>query len=94
MQRVSPEQLTFDAQPRFNSRPPFTASVSVSGTFEKLTDDQGQVPQLQHAEEVTVIVQSLQGEIIAMGTGIVAVGFKDKSIDGEPITIREQKIKL
>ena len=96
MRRVAPGQLSFDAAPK-GRRAADTAAISLSGTFsaEAITNDAGEVPQLGHGETVLVrLVEEGSGEMIAEGIGVVAVAFIDKSLDGEPITIRQQKIKI
>lgn len=95
MQRVAPGQLSFDAAPKGRKRPDI-ASVSLSGRFGSgaIVSDDGGFPQLSHGEVMLVIVQDADGNMVAQGQGVVSIAFADKSVDGEPITVREQKIKL
>jgi hypothetical protein len=95
MQRVAAGQLSFDAAPKSRRRP-HMSSVALSGKFgsEQIINEDGEFPQLSHGDDVLVIVQDVDGNLIAQGRGAVSVAFADKELDGEPITIREQKIKL
>jgi hypothetical protein len=96
MRRVASGQLSFDVAPK-GKKPPVTASIKLSGTFSAaaITDDNGNVPQIGHGEQVLVqLVEVESGEVIASQIAIVAVAFADKQLDGEPVTVREQKVKL
>jgi hypothetical protein len=97
MRRVAPGQLSFDAAPKAGRRQVDTASLKLSGAFpaRALVDDEGRWPQLGHGEQVIVKVIELgSGELIAQGVGAVKVGFEDKTLDGEPYTIRVQTVKM
>jgi len=43
---------------------------------------------------VIVSIATPEGELIGQARGKVAVGFKDKLIEGVEYTVREQKVKL
>jgi hypothetical protein len=97
MQRVAAGQLSFDAGKRAGKRQVDTASLKLSGAFpaRALVDDEHRWPQLAHGEQVVVRVIELgSGELIAQGIGAVKVGFDDKTLDGEPYTIRVHTIKM
>lgn len=43
---------------------------------------------------MTVTLSDENGEVFASCSGTVSIGFTDKLVEGTPVTIREQKIKL
>lgn len=98
MQRVPSNQLSFDAQPETRTSPPdaMTATVGVTGKFEfgDILNPDCEIPLLSHGETVIVTIGDADGNVIAQGGGTVAIGFKDKTVEGLLVTIREQRIKL
>lgn len=102
MQRVALGQISLDAAPE-RARPAIVLSnLSVSGKFENegllllkaSMHPEEETPQLAHGETVIVTLSDENGEVFASTRGTVEVGFKDKSVEGTLVTVREQRVKL